>query len=136
MIHRLTNSFGKVYMTIYVDREEKWLRYIREGYQSENNIKTGMAVLTDTIRQTGLECVLGDLSLVVGPISYSQWTAIEWAPQASKAGLKHMALVVAPEAIAGVGLENFKNSQTHVETKVFFELEEAKRWLRQFCKVR
>ncbi|WP_299700220.1 STAS/SEC14 domain-containing protein [uncultured Pontibacter sp.] len=130
---KLTNAFGKVYLTIKVDTANSWIHVIWEGYLSENNIKTGGQAILETIEASGFTCVLNDMLLVLGPIRTTDWATDVWAPAVAKAGLKHMALVNAPDAIASTDVSNFHNEQTHFQTDVFGNLMDAGDWLRQQC---
>lgn len=130
---KLTNAFGKVYLTIKVDAANKWVHVIWEGYLSENNIQTGGLAILETIKTSGYSCVLNDMLLVLGPIRNTQWASNVWAPEIAKAGLKHMALVNTPDAIASTDISDFHNEQSHLHTEIFGNLIDAGDWLKQQC---
>jgi hypothetical protein len=130
---KLTNAFGKVYLTIKADAANNWVHVIWEGYLSENNVRTGGQAVLETIKATGSSCVLNDMLLVLGPIRNTEWASNVWAPEVAKAGLKHMALVNAPDAIASTDVSEFHNEQTHFVTEVFGNVVDAAGWLKQQC---
>lgn len=134
MTTKLTNAFGKVYLTIKADAANKWVHVIWEGYLSENTIKTGGQAILDTIKVTGYNCVLTDMLLVLGPIRTTGWTEDVWTPAMAKAGLEHMALVNAPGAIAATDIFNYHNQQKHFHTEIFSKTADAGQWLRQQCR--
>ncbi|MFD2245034.1 STAS/SEC14 domain-containing protein [Pontibacter ruber] len=133
MNQKLTNAFGKVYLTIEIDKDNQWVHVIWEGYLTEANVKAGALALTDAVVASGLNCVLNDMQLVFGPIRSTEWAATEWAPVVAKAGLKYMAIVNAPDAIAATDVDNFHNRQTYFDSAVFTHMGEGKKWLKQHC---
>lgn len=133
MTRKLANAFGKVFQTIELDTENKWVQIVSEGYLSAADIKAGALALTETIKESGFSCVLNDMRLVVGPISASEWAAAVWAPEVAKAGLRYMALLNTADAIAATGVLQFHTSQTYFKTEVFDDVHVAKVWLQQRC---
>ncbi len=91
-----------------------------------------MAV-TQAVSTSELNCILNDMQLVLGPIRSSEWAAVEWAPQVAEAGLKYMALVNTPGAIAETDIATFHTRQEYFQTKVLTSLDAGKEWLRQHC---
>lgn len=130
---KLTNAFGKVYLTIKVDAANHWVHVIWEGYLSESNVKTGGQAVLETVKASGFTCVFNDMLQVLGPIRTSDWATNVWAPEIAKAGLKHMALVNAPDAIASTDVSNFHNDQDYFHTEVFGNLADADEWLKIQC---
>jgi hypothetical protein len=133
MTTKLTNAFGKVYLTIKADTFNKWVQVSWEGYVNENNIKTGGQAILETIKETGFTCVLIDMLQVLGPIRTSGWTVDVWTPAMAKAGVKHMALVNSPDAISATDVSDFHNQQKYFQTEVFTNKADAAEWLRQQC---
>lgn len=131
MKRKLTNAFGKVYLTLEVDNDNKLVHMTWEGYLSESNVKTGGTALIEVLKSCDFNCVLNNMLAVLGPISATEWAAKEWAPQVANAGLKYMALVNVPDAMATSDVSNFHEQQAHFHTEVFTKLDEAKAWLLQ-----
>ena len=133
MTRKLTNAFGKVFQTIELNTENKWIQIVSEGYLSDSDVKAGALALTETIKETGFDCVLNDMHLIVGPISASEWAAEVWAQEVAKSGLRYMALLNAPDTMAMAGVSQFHTKQTHLQTEVFDDAHEAKVWLQKRC---
>lgn len=133
MINKLTNAFGKTYLTIKVEPMTNWIQIVWEGYLSEATVKTGSLAVLEALQASGYSCVLNDMRLVLGPISASEWAAIEWAPQAAKAGLKHMAMIISPDAIASASVSNFNDHQAHFLANMFDDIQDGKVWLQENC---
>lgn len=133
MTRKLTNVFGKVFQTIELDTENKWVQIVSEGYLSDADVKAGALALTETMIETGFSCVLNDMRLVVGPISASEWAAVVWPPEVAKAGLRYMALLSTADAMAVTGISKFHIKQTYFLTEVFDDVHAAKVWLQQRC---
>jgi hypothetical protein len=55
-----------------------------------------------------------------------------WAPQAAAAGLTHFAMVTTKESMADASAVNFYHQLTAFRAEMFSDMEEAKKWLRQF----
>jgi hypothetical protein len=119
MRQELRNAFGKVFITIIVDRENRW-------------VHTNWAY-TDAVREAGFSCVLNDTSQVVGGRDHSlEWVANEWAPQAARAGITHFALVTTPQTFAASTAVSFLSSTSAFQVRVFESALYAKAWLRQY----
>lgn len=133
MKRKLTNAFGKVFLTIEINTSLKQVHVTWEGYLSESNIKAGGLAIMDTLKEYGFSCVLNNMLAVLGPIRATEWAATEWAPAIAEAGLKYMALVNAPDAIAHADVSYFHQRQAHFKTEVFNDLHTASDWLHVQC---
>ncbi|AKQ47386.1 hypothetical protein TH63_00390 [Rufibacter radiotolerans] len=130
MTQELTNSFGKVFLTIKVDTENKWVHVTWMGYLTPENIKTGAAAYVAALKKAGFSRVLNDTRLVIGSWDHSiDWVINEWAPQAAKDGLRYFSMLTTPESFADASALAFCNSLTAFQCGVFAEVEDAKKWL-------
>ncbi|MFC6998899.1 SpoIIAA family protein [Rufibacter roseus] len=133
MMQELRNPFGRVYLTIDVDKKNKWVHVNWMGYLTEENIKTGAEAYTKALADVGYSCVLNDTRLILGSWNHSLgWVLNDWSPRAARAGLKHFALITSPETFAESTASTFYSNLKSFEAKVFDDKAEAEEWLRQF----
>ncbi|MBF9254566.1 STAS/SEC14 domain-containing protein [Pontibacter sp. 172403-2] len=133
MPQELTNSFGKVFLTIYKDERNRWIHVNWMGYLTADNIKAGAAAYTAALANAGFDCVLNDTRLIIGSWNHSlDWALQEWSPNAAKAGLKHLAMVTTPETFAGSTAAAFYANLEAFQAQVFDDMDNAKQWLRQY----
>jgi hypothetical protein len=133
MKQELNNAFGKVFITITVDRENRWVHTNWIGYLTEDNIKAGARAYTQAVQDAGFNCVLNDTSQVVGGWDHSiDWVVNSWSPQAARAGIKHFALITTPKSFAEASASSFFSNLKAFEVKVFDNLPDAEAWLRPY----
>lgn len=132
IIQQLTNAFGKVFITIVADTENKWIHTNWIGYLTQENIRAGALAYTNAVKEYGYSCVLNDTSEVLGSWDHSlDWVVGEWSPQAAAAGVKHFALITTPDSFAGASASNFSSNNKAFEVRVFEDRAPAMAWLRQ-----
>lgn len=133
MKKELTNSFGKVYISITFDRQFNWIYNNWLGYQSFENVVAGANACLEFIRRYQVSCVLNDNRLVVGPWHHAtDWIAKDWTPRAIAAGMKFFAHVVDRQTLAGMSAEEMHQKVGNFfEMRVFDDLQEARVWLQQ-----
>lgn len=125
------NIFGKVFLTVELDKENKWVHNDWVGYLTMDNVKSGALAYLDTIKEAGISCVLNDNSRVLGSWDHSlDWSVNEWTPLAVRAGVKHFALIVSPDSLAEPSASAFSSFITGFEARVFSNITDAKAWLR------
>lgn len=130
----LKNAFGRVFIEVSVDAENKWIQTNWIGHLTQENIMAGALAYTEAIKETGYSCVLNDTSEVLGGWDHSlDWVVNQWGPQAAKAGIQYFALVTKPDSFAGSSAANFYESFKAFQVKVFDNVKDAKVWLHQFC---
>ncbi|RIJ43180.1 STAS/SEC14 domain-containing protein [Pontibacter oryzae] len=133
MRQELKNIFGKVFITITVDTENRWVHTNWVGYLTQDNIKAGAFAYTEVIRKTGFSCVLNDTTEVLGSWDHSlEWVVNEWAVQAAAAGIRHFAMITTPESFAESTATNFFANNKAFEVKMFEGRISAMAWLRQY----
>ena len=135
MIEELKSSLGKVYLTIETDHENRWIFTDWQGYLTAANIKTGAKAYTEALANAGFSCVLNDTRSVRGPWDHSMdWVINEWAPNAAKAGLRHLAMISTPETLADGSAANFYAQLQAFQGQVFDNMADARHWLQQHCR--
>jgi hypothetical protein len=133
MRQEFKNAFGKVYLTVIVDRKNGWVYTNWIGYLTEENIKAGALAYTQAVKEAGFNRVLNDTRQIVGSWDHSlDWVVNVWGPQAAQAGVKHFAMVTNPKTLAESTASSFYSSLKAFEVKVFDNLVDAEFWLRQF----
>jgi hypothetical protein len=133
MRQELKSSLGRIYITVEPDTHNRWIDVNWTGYLTSDNIRTGAAAYTAALAQSGYNAVLNDTRAVLGPWEHSlDWVINTWAPQAAAAGLTHFAMVTTKESMADASAVNFYHQLTAFRAEMFSDMEEAKKWLRQF----
>ncbi|RDV11514.1 STAS/SEC14 domain-containing protein [Pontibacter diazotrophicus] len=126
-----SNIFGKVFLTVDIDKKNHWVHNDWIGYLTRDNVQSGALAYLSAVRESGFSCVLNDNSKVLGSWDHSlEWTAKEWAPLAAKAGIRYFALIITPDSMAESSASNFSSLITAFEIKVFSNVTDAKDWLR------
>ena len=134
MTRELINAFGRVFLTVQVDATNKWVYANWMGYLTSDNVRTGAMAYTTAVANAGYSRVLNDTRLIIGSWDHSlEWVLKEWAPQAAKAGVKQLAMVVAPETLSESTASEFYHSIKEFEVRMFSNMEDAKAWLRQYA---
>ncbi|WP_162052943.1 STAS/SEC14 domain-containing protein [Pontibacter pamirensis] len=133
MKQEFRNAFGKVFLTVTVDKENRWVHTNWNGYLTEENIRVGALAYTEAVKEAGVNCVLNDTRQIIGSWDHSlDWVVNQWGPQAARAGIKHFALITNPASFAEVTATSFYSNLKAFEVKIFDDKAEAEAWLRQF----
>lgn len=131
-MQELKSVFGKTFITISVDIENRWIHTNWAGYLTQDNIKAGALAYINAVRESGYSCVLNDSREVLGSWEHSlDWVLNEWAPQAAAAGIRHFALITSPESLAESTASNFLTNIKAFEVRLFAEKPSAEAWLQQ-----
>ena len=131
MKQELKNAFGRVFLTIDVDTQNKWVHVNWMGYLTADNIKTGAEAYVAALQNAGYRCVLNDTRLILGTWDHSlEWVVNNWAPKAAAAGLKHFAMITTPESFGESSAAKFHNEMKSFEAEVFDNKPDAENWLR------
>ncbi|OGX85597.1 STAS/SEC14 domain-containing protein [Hymenobacter glacialis] len=137
MRQELRSSLGKTYLAIEPVSTDRWIDVNWMGYLTGDNIRTGAAAYTAALAESGYHAVLNDTRSVLGPWEHSlDWVINTWAPQAAAAGLTHFAMVTTSESMADATAVAFYQQLTAFKAELFSNMEEAKKWLRQFSLAR
>ncbi|RAU83345.1 STAS/SEC14 domain-containing protein [Pontibacter arcticus] len=133
MKQELTNPFGRVYLVIHEDTQNRWIHVNWMGYLTEENIKTGARAYVAALQKTGYTCVLNDTRLIIGSWDHSlDWVLNDWAPTAASAGLRHFAMIATPESFANNTASAFYRNLKSFKAEVFDDMGIAKEWLKQY----
>ena len=128
----LTNGFGKVYLTIGYDTNNRWVYNNWIGYQTYPGIIAGANACLDPVEEHRCPYLLNDNRRVVGPWDHAvDWIVTNWAPRAIAQGLTHFAQVVSPESMAALSAEAMHlGIDGRLQMRMFGVIEEAHAWLR------
>lgn len=133
MRQELKSSLGRTYITVEPDTRNRWIDVNWTGYLTGANIRAGAAAYTAALAKSGYNAVLNDTRDVLGPWEHSlDWVINTWAPQAAVAGLTHFAMVTTKESMADASAVSFYHQLKAFRAEMFSDIEEAKKWLRQF----
>lgn len=133
MRQELKSALGRTYLTVESNHANQWIDVTWMGYLTGDNIRTGAAAYTAALAESGYHAVLNDTRDVLGPWEHSlEWVVNSWAPQAAAAGLTHFAMVTTRESMADATAVKFYQQLTAFQAEMFADMEEARRWLRQF----
>lgn len=133
MRQELKNAFGKVYLTVIVDRKNGWVHTNWCGYLTEDNIKAGALAYAAAVKDSGFACVLNDTRQILGSWDHSlDWVINDWAPRAAEAGIQHFAMITNPASFAESTASSFYAAIKAFEVQVFDNLSDAEAWLSQF----
>jgi len=134
MTEELKSVLGRVFITIETDLENRWIFVDWQGYLTADNIKEGARAYTAALARSSFSCVLNDTRSVRGPWDHSMdWVINEWAPNAANAGLRHFAMITAPETLADGSAANFYAQLKAFRAEVFDNMADARVWLRAHC---
>lgn len=137
MKQEFKNAFGKVFITVAIDQENRWVHTNWIGYLTEENIRVGALAYTEAVKEAGFNCVLNDTRQVIGSWDHSlDWVVNQWGPQAARAGIKHFALITNPASFAETTAAAFYSNLKAFEVKIFDDKSGAEDWLRQFTLTR
>lgn len=133
MRQELKNAFGRVFLTIDVDTQNKWIHVCWMGYLTADNVKLGAETYIEVLQKSGLNCILSDSRLILGTWDHSmEWLLKEWAPKATNAGLQYIAMITAPESLGDSSASKFHKELNPFETQLFDSRPEAENWLKRY----
>jgi hypothetical protein len=129
----LTNAFGKVFLSVEYDAQQKLLYNNWRGYQTLESIMTGANACLLELARHRCPYLLNDNTSVTGPWDHAvAWIAEDWTPRAIAGGLTHFAHIVSPESFAALSAEAMVTKVgTSFQMRIFGNLDAARQWLRQ-----
>ncbi len=130
----LKSPTGKTYLTIDYDQHNNWIYNNWIGYATLENVKQGAMAVLDAFRKyPEVCCGLNDNRQLVGPWDQSvEWIEKEWMPLVAAAGLRYYAHIVDKESFAAASSKNMASRTTgHFTMRIFDNLKDAEKWLRQ-----
>jgi hypothetical protein len=127
----LFNSKGLPYVSVYFDDVLQSTTDVWTGdFETEENMKEGLRLVLKNILRYNSNKWLADLSQIRGDFSFAQeYIAHEVVPQAMSYGLRFEALVIPHSVIAMLSVQQTMQIFTHLELRMFANVEDAKTWL-------
>ncbi|GAA4315047.1 STAS/SEC14 domain-containing protein [Nibribacter koreensis] len=130
MKKELTNSLGRVFLTIEYSEKNNWVYNNWIGYQSYESIVSGANACIKVLNQHHCSFLLNDNRQIIGPWNHAvEWIATDWTPRAIAAGLRYFAHVVDKDSLAKLSSEEMKQSADGFEMQIFGDIDEATAWL-------
>ena len=134
MKQEISNTFGKMFLTLEYDDFHHWLVSAWMGYLTVENVIEGGNACIDALKANNCHYLLNDNRQVVGPWNHAvEWIVHDWTPRAFASGLTHIAHVVADTdslaAISAAMMQPKVNSS--FKMRIFCNQEEAVNWLRE-----
>jgi len=122
------NTYQDKHIKIFVDEAgiltSDWI-----GFQNEETIKHGGAMMLEIFKANNCSLVLNLNIHVVGPwFRAALWTKLEWFPEIINCGLKKFAWIEAGNVFAQLSKERAMPNYPGI-IKTFHTVEEAKAWL-------
>lgn len=124
------NTYQDKHIKIFIDENgiltSDWI-----GYQDEEAIKRGGAIMLEIFKANNCALVLNLNTHVVGPwFRAALWTKVEWFPEIISCGLKKFAWVESGNVFAQLSKERAMPIHTGI-IRTFRDVEDAKAWLLQ-----
>ncbi len=102
-----------------------------DAYAEGDEFRRYMDSLIDATDDTGSDRLIADTS-EIPPLDQDdqQWSVVDWAPRAERAGLEHMALVTPESVVSEMSTETVvEMADDTINRELFDELEDAKTWV-------
>lgn len=123
--------FAERNVQFYYNQQEEWLYVNWVGFQTTTSIMAGCEKLLDYLKDYKCTKVLNDNTLVDGIWSgAARWGADNWFPRMRVAGLEWMAWVYSPSVLSQLSTNKTLSLMEQDFIKTFYDLEEARNWLR------
>lgn len=125
--------YKDAFISIQFDKANNWLYVDWTGYQSEESIMNGGEKMLEAMKKFGTTKVLNDNTRVIGIWTpAAKWAGEVWFPEMLKAGLKYFAWIYSPSRLSQVSTdETIKHTEQADPIRTFYDLNEAKEWLRK-----
>jgi len=133
MNHELKDSNGRVYLTISVDNTNQLIYVEWSGYLSEEFVTTGAMAYLKIMEENNYHSVINDNTMVIGTWDHSMnWVLTNWATQAAKSGLTHLAMLFRDHTSAESSALTLYNKVSAFQVKVFNDKDQAINWIKQY----
>ena len=111
---------------------DQWMYLQWSGIQTLDVVQQGGLCYLELLRQQPCPRLLNDHREVVGRFTdVNEWIEQVWTPQATRAGLRHLAQVVAPGVFGQLSIQDLHQRLAgQLSMQLFGTLEEAQAWLR------
>ncbi|GEO05304.1 hypothetical protein AAE02nite_29680 [Adhaeribacter aerolatus] len=123
--------FSESFIQISYNAEENWVYANWIGFQTVKSVKEGCEQILQALIDESCHKVLNDNTHVEGIWSgAAAWVGTEWFPRLSNAGIKCFAWVYSPSTFSQLSTDKVLNHTKESFVRVFYNIEEAKTWLR------
>ncbi|MDF7815715.1 hypothetical protein [Hymenobacter sp. YC55] len=114
------------------DEAEQWLHATWSGLIGNHEAMQGaLSYLAKAATQPSTFLLNNNLALQGPWFNSAEWLEHAWLPQAQRLGLRYIAHVVqADQGVDILALTNYHQSSGSLELQLFYDLAEAKHWLR------
>lgn len=131
-------NYSNEYLTISCDDQQEWMEVNWTGHQHFKSVQNGGLQMIELLKSSGLKKVLNDNREVLGNWSEaSDWAGKVWFPMMIEAGLQDFAWIFSPSIFAQLAAQkSFDVSDGKANVRFFYDIEEAKRWLKEPTKVK
>ncbi|WP_412468111.1 MASE3 domain-containing protein [Pedobacter sp. KLB.chiD] len=126
-------NYSNEYLTISCNDQQGWMEANWTGHHNFKSVQNGGLKMVELLRSSGLKKVLNDNREVLGNWSEaSDWAGKVWFPMMTGAGLQNFAWILSPSIFAQLAAQkSFDVSDGKANVRFFYDIEEAKRWLRE-----
>jgi len=126
-------NYSNEYLTIGCNHQQEWMEANWTGHQNFKSVQNGGLQMVTLLRSSGLKKVLNDNREVLGNWSEaSDWAGKVWFPMMIEAGLQDFAWIFSPSIFAQLAAQkSFDVSDGKANVRFFYDIEEAKRWLKE-----
>ena len=122
----------ETYIEISSNEEAKWIYANWLGFQTVASVKAGCEKILQALQQKGYAKILNDNTHVQGIWSgASEWVAVDWFPRMREVGMTCFAWVYSTSVFSQLSTDKTLNHTNEGFVKTFYEIEQAKSWLRQ-----
>jgi anti-sigma regulatory factor (Ser/Thr protein kinase) len=131
-------NYSNEYLTISCNDQQEWMEVNWTGHQHFKSVQNGGLQMIELLKSSGLKKVLNDNREVLGNWSEaSDWAGKVWFPMMIEAGLQDFAWIFSPSIFAQLAAQkSFDVSDGKANVRFFYDIEEAKRWLKEPTKVK
>ncbi|MEM9857438.1 MAG: hypothetical protein AAF843_08785 [Bacteroidota bacterium] len=121
-------------LKLYLDEENNWLYADWYGKVNDKWVIEGLELIYEAISEEGVGVLLNDNTNLNGT-----WTGVieyvinDWYPKALNAGYRKVAFVYSQDIFTRFSVDVLRKQDTDspVDQKTFYSIEEAKVWLKQ-----
>jgi hypothetical protein len=129
--------FEESYCMVAYDAEQEWVYVSWRGYQTIEQIKTGMEAQLKAIFSKKCRVSLSDLRQAKGTFTAANdWIEKDWLPRALSGGYRASAMLYSPDVFTKFAMNDLnqryeKSKPSHFDMRYFFDEEPAIEWLKE-----
>ncbi len=131
MRKEVKNLGGNTFLELEYNPVNKWLYANWIGYQTPENIKTGIAAAGELRKKYNYTKILNDNRSLIGPWDMAnEWLFDTWAPEATSHGIKYIAHLISTGLLGQFSIQSLRTRLSNqIEIKLFEDPDKAKEWL-------